>query len=370
EEPVFAREEDLPVYPTEEKPRIEKCPKCGNTEFVPEVDVMDTWATSSCTPFLIRELVRDDKAAYDALFPVTLRPNAFEIIRTWDFYSVVKAYYNFDTIPFTDVMISGHGLDTTGRKFSKRLGNYVPSDKLLEQYGSDPIRFWATGATLGQNLRFSEQEVDRGKRTATKLWNVARFISMWSEGYEHSETVPELEYADIWVLKELNKTIKTATDSFEAYTYARSRDEAEAFFWSKVADYYVEFIKYRLSGTDEASKKAALWTMHTVFSDVLKMYAPIMPYITEELYSLLYADARGEKSIHLSSWPEVRGDIEKKDIPEFDAAIIAIDEIRKYKSDNNLSLGAEVEAYAPKAIFDKEKYGAFVRSVMRVKELR
>lgn len=370
EEPVFARDEDLPVYPTEQKPHLEKCPKCGATEFVPEEDVMDTWATSSCTPFLIRELVRDNKAAYDALFPATLRPNAFEIIRTWDFYSVVKAYYNFSSIPFTDVMISGHGLDSTGRKFSKRLGNYIPSDKLLEQYGSDPIRFWATGATLGQNLRFSEQEVDRGKRTVTKLWNVARFIAMWSEGYEHSETAPALEDADIWILKELNKTIRAATESFEAYTYARSRDEVEAFFWSKVADYYVEFIKYRLSGTDESSKKAALWTMHTVFSEVLKMYAPVMPFITEELYSLLYADARGEKSIHLSSWPEPREAFESTDTSEFAAAIALIDEIRKYKSDNNLSLGAEIDTYAPKTEINKEKYAAFVQNVMRVKELK
>ncbi|MFH1188596.1 MAG: valine--tRNA ligase [bacterium] len=369
EEPVFAKKEEVPVYPTESKPSIEKCPKCGGTEFTPEIDVMDTWATSSCTPFLIRELVSDNKEAYDALFPPTLRPNAFEIIRTWDFYSIVKSYYNFGDIPFRDVMISGHGLDETGRKFSKRLGNYIPSDKLIEQYGADPIRFWATGATLGQNLRFSEQEVERGKRTTTKLWNVGRFIALMGNDFIYDVAhEPTLEAADAWIIRELNKTIKIVTDAFEGYTYARAREEVEQFLWSKFADYYIEFIKYRIFGEDQQSKTAALWTLHTVFESVLKIYAPIMPFVTEELYSIIYA-AGQEKSVHLTVWPEELKTGESVSLDGFDNALKAIDEIRKYKSDQNISLGAELDSYTLQTELDTEKYGDFVKRVMRVKDL-
>jgi valyl-tRNA synthetase len=367
-ETIFAKKDDLPVYPTESKPNIDTCPKCGGTEFIPDEDVMDTWATSSCTPFLLRELVADNKEAYDALFPPTLRPNAFEIIRTWDFYSIVKSHYNFDSIPFKDVMISGHGLDEKGHKFSKRLGNYIPSDELLETYGADPIRFWATGATLGQNLRFSEREVERGKRTTTKLWNVGRFIALSSDAFEYDpQQEPELEYADKWMLEEMNKTIGTVTEAFEGYTYARAREEIENFFWSKVADYYIEFIKYRLFGNDEVSKRSALWTLHAVFEAVLKMYAPIMPYITEEIHSLIYA--KDGESIHLSEWPQEYKVESTLSLDGFNDAIRAIDEIRKYKSDQNISLGSELPKYVLETKIDMDRFGEFVKRVMRVEKL-
>jgi len=114
------KEEDLPVNPPEDNPPVSCCPVCQSKEIIPETDVMDTWATSSCTPFLLREL-----GGKKELFPVDLRPNAHEIIRTWDFYSIVKSYYHFQEIPFKNIMISGHGLDEKGKKISKRLGNYV-----------------------------------------------------------------------------------------------------------------------------------------------------------------------------------------------------------------------------------------------------
>ena len=194
--PIFAEVDELPVNPQESQPRVGKCPYCESTEFIPEKDVLDTWATSSCTPFFLREMV-GDKAAKETLYPPTLRPNAFEIIRTWDFYSIVKSWYNFQSLPFKDLMISGHGLDEQGRKIAKRLGNYTPSDKLLEDYGADAIRYWATGATLGQNLRFNPQEVKKGKRTTIKLWNVARFLQMNLQNFSWDSEEGKLETPDI-----------------------------------------------------------------------------------------------------------------------------------------------------------------------------
>jgi valyl-tRNA synthetase len=171
EEPHFVEENLLPHDPSTDACPFNKCIKCGSTNFKPETDVMDTWATSSCTPFLIKELINDETAKKD-LFPVSLRPNAFEIIRTWDFFSIVKSALHFDIPPFKDVMISGHGLDNLGRKISKRLGNYIPSDELIDKYGADAIRYWATGAKLGSNLRFNEDELKKGEKLTLKLWNV------------------------------------------------------------------------------------------------------------------------------------------------------------------------------------------------------
>lgn len=367
-EPIFATEEMLPVNPSEDKPPISSCSKCNSTEFVPENDVMDTWATSSVTPLIIRELVSDE-ATKQKLFPATLRPNAFEIIRTWDFYSIVKSHYHFNKLPFSDIMISGHGLDEQGRKISKRLGNYIPSEKLLEEYGADAIRYWATGATLGQNLRFNVQEVKKGKKTTIKLWNVARLILMSLGDYKIGKTSDDLEPADLWIFQELNETIKNVSKAFDGYTYAKAKDEVDLLFWSKFTDYYLEFIKYRLAGNDEKSKLAARYTLTRVFLAILKMYAPIMPFITEELYHLIFKDTDGEKSIHVASWPSEEKIKSGKDISDFPQAILAIDEIRKYKSENGMSLGFELEEYKLTTKVDKDKYGAFITSATKVKTL-
>ena len=151
-EPIFAEVSELPVNPLEQKPGTDTCSKCGNKEFIPDGDVMDTWATSSCTPFIIKELV-EQEAVKEKLFPATLRPNAFEIIRTWDFYTIVKSHYHVQDIPFKDVMISGHGLDEHGKKFSKRLGNFIPAGKLIDEHGADAIRYWATGGAIRSKFK-------------------------------------------------------------------------------------------------------------------------------------------------------------------------------------------------------------------------
>ena len=366
--PIFADVEDLPVNPQESQPRIKKCPYCENTEFIPEKDVLDTWATSSCTPFFLREMV-GEKAAKEALYPPTLRPNAFEIIRTWDFYSIVKSWYNFQSLPFKDLMISGHGLDEQGRKIAKRLGNYTPSDKLLEDYGADAIRYWATGATLGQNLRFNPQEVKKGKRTTIKLWNVARFLQMNLQNFSLESEEGKLETPDIWIIQELNKTLKKVTESFDAYTYAKARDEMDEFFWSKLADYYLEFVKYRLAGQDEVSRQAVLFTLTHVFLAVIKMYAPILPFVTEEIYQTLFQAWDGQRSLHLSRWPEPLSVLSTENIADFEKAIAAVAEIRKYKSEKDLSLAVELEDYKLKTEVDLQKYGDFIQKVVRVKKL-
>jgi valyl-tRNA synthetase len=366
-EVLYPKDSQLPVNPSEEKFPGKTCIKCKSANIVPDEDVLDTWATSSLTPLIIKELV-NEKSVGKKLYPSTLRPNAFEIIRTWDFYTIVKSHYHFDALPFADIMISGHGLDEQGRKFSKRLGNYIPSDSFLKMYGADAIRYWATGAKLGTNLRFSEGEVEKGKKTAIKLWNVARFTGMHGTFGKSKTNELEFEDADLWIISKMNEAIKKSTDSFEKYTYAKSRDVADLLFWSYFADYYIEFVKYRLYGKDSKSKKSAIFTLNLVFENILKLYAPIMPFVTEEIYQSMYK-GKGETSIHLTRWPTVFETGQKADIKEFEKAVSAIEEIRKYKSLNKISLGKEIESYKLTTKVDLGRYRDFICKAIRVKKL-
>lgn len=362
---IFARPDDLPVNPIEDKPPVSQCPKCNCKKLKPEEDVLDTWATSSVTPLIIKELV--DEKHNSNLYPATLRPNAFEIIRTWDFYTVVKSHYHFNALPFKDVMISGHGHDDSGRKFSKRLNNYVPSHELVEKHGADAIRYWATGAQLGKNLRFSESEIEMGNKTAVKIFNVAKLINMHLDKLENKS--PQLEAADVWVLNKLNETISQTTGAFEAYAYSKAKDSIENFFWNTLTDYYIEFIKYRLFGDNKDSSAAAIHTLHRVFLATIKIYAPLIPYITEEVYQGLYSKNESSKSIHLSSWPATTNVETELDISDFNQAIEAINEIRKYKSEQGISLGKELDFYKLKTKVDLTKYGEFISKAIRVTKL-
>jgi valyl-tRNA synthetase len=187
--------------------------------------------------------------------------------------------------------------------------------------------------------------------------------------YRLNEISEDLELADLWIFQELNETIKNVSKAFDGYTYAKAKDEIDSLFWSKFTDYYLEFIKYRLAGTGEKSKRAARYTLTKVFLAILKMYAPIMPFITEELYHLIYKDTEGETSIHIAGWPSEEKIKSDKDISDFPQAILAIDEIRKYKSENGMSLNFELEKYKLSAKVNKDKYEAFITSAAKVKIL-
>lgn len=356
-EPVLPDLEELPVDPTEYTPKGYKA-----EDLIPDQDVLDTWATSSLSPQIIAQLVKDEQMQKN-IYPATLRPNAFEIIRTWDFYSIVRGYFQDGRLPFSDVMISGHGLAEDGRKLSKRLGNYIPSQELVEKYGADAIRYWATGARLGQNLRFSKKEVEKGHKTAVKLFNVARFLAMHIEAAKNDG---ELEHADAWIVQELNQTVTGATKAFEEYSYSQARDIIDSFFWSKFTDYYVEFIKYRLFGNDLKSKATAASTLKTVVLAILKLYAPIMPFITEQIYQDMYLNDEKDKSIHLSTWPELLARTDGLNLDDFGDVITAVDEIRKHKSQNGIPMGAELANYKLETKLNMERHTQLVSGVMRV----
>lgn len=344
---ILADIKDLPVDPMEQKPAIKQCPKCQGEKFRPETDVMDTWLTSSMSPNIAGELV-GNKETRQKLYPMSLRPQAFEIIRTWLFYTVVKSYYNFNSLPFFDVMISGHGVDQQGRKISKRLGNYVEPEKLIEQYGADSLRYWTTGAILGSNLRYSEDEVKKGKRTVTKIFNAAQFcFSHFQNESFQKINFAELKIEDKWLLWNLSETIKKTTIFFDNYEYSKAKDEMDNFFWHYFCDNYLEFVKHRLYS--EKPDKLAKQTLYRALFDILKMYAPLLPFITEELYQQYFRQFEKEKSIHISSFPvPLTINFSVGEQSNFSKALSVIEEIRAFKSAQQISQGKEIAVFQTK----------------------
>jgi len=336
---VLPEIKELPVDPTTQKPS-NAC-ACGSTQFKGETDVLDTWATSSVTPEIASNWV--SKGEYDFKYhdqAFDLRPQAHDIIRTWLFYTVVKSYYHNQRAPWKNVVISGHAQDPHGKKMSKSLGNIVEPQEMIQKYSSDALRFWAAGSKLGDDLPFQDKDLLTGQKFVTKLWNASKFALMHLEDYKGEDKVTEA--FDKWLLSKLHKVIKESTNSFENYEYAKTKAEVELFFWHTFCDNYLEIVKDRLYNPDtrgHEERKSAQQALYTSLLTILKMAAPIMPHITEEIYHLYFAQKEGKKSIHISSWPAFDQKLvnEKAELIG-DMGVDIINTVRKYKSEQQLSM--------------------------------
>ncbi|MBN1261708.1 MAG: valine--tRNA ligase [Anaerolineae bacterium] len=339
---MLADEEALPVDPTTRSP-ARPC-ACGSTEFYPEMDTLDTWATSSLTPQIVGQMF-DDPELYAQVFPFSLRPQAHEIIRTWAFYTIVKSHHHFASLPWTDAAISGWGLAPEGAgKISKsRGGGPAAPLEMIEKYSADAVRYWTSSTGFGKDALISEEKIQMGAKLVTKLWNVARFAERFLGGYEPPDTAPALSAADGWILSKIQGLIARVTAAFEAYDYASARHDVDDFFWHTLADNYLEMAKLRLYAGDPGAR----FTLHAVVWVVLKLFAPFFPHVTEEIYQALYAEWEGAISIHRAAWPEVSGPAAGPETEAFGEALVAIaGAVRRFKSEQALALGAEIEQLA------------------------
>ena len=331
--PVLARLEDLPVDPLTDKPPVTACPSCGHGEFAGDPDVMDTWMTSSLTP-----QINDGWAlggTDPALAPMSMRVQAFEIIRTWLFYTVVQSELLFGRVPWRTALISGWGLSEQGKKLSKRdldrstdadgYNRYVPDD-VMAKYGADALRLWATKGRIGTDLRYNEKDVRTGRKFAVKLWNVGRFLSLNLDGLRPADPAPpaaERNIVDRWVLSHLADTVAEATAAFEAHDYMQAHQAASRMFWAVYCDRYIEMIKDRLTppvsdspalgSTDleypsqdqDQDRDHARWTLWESYRVLLGLFAPFAPFVTEDMYQQFYREHEGTVSLHLTRWPAV-----------------------------------------------------------------
>lgn len=344
--PHFANIEDLPVNPLE-TPYDGIC-ECGCTEFVPESSVFDTWATSSITP-LINKNTAEKYGIVDGFMPMSMRTQAHEIIRTWAFYTIAKSLYHTGDIPWEDTMICGFVLAKPGEKISKSKGNAkLTPQALIDTYSADVIRYWAASAKLGTDTYFDQQEMqDASKRTITKLWNSSKFVlshlSDFDPNYVPSVKLP----IDLWLIQRTNQTILDACKLLDQYEIGLARKVVDDLFWKDLCDNYIEIAKERLyepqvHGYEE--RRSAQAAIYYCLLNVLKMYSIYIPHLTEYIYQKGFRDFVGSVSIHQTVWPEVK-ELDDDLLLFGEQLKAAVSLMRKFKSENNLSMRAEIDKF-------------------------
>jgi valyl-tRNA synthetase len=338
-QPIFAEPERLPVDPMTDIPPGFTAEQRGQPGgFVGEPDVYDTWFTSSLTP-QIGSHWRTDERRHERLFPANIRPQSHEIIRTWAFYTIVKALLHEQTIPWHDVVISGWVLDPDRKKMSKSKGNVLTPLHLFDQYTADGVRYWSASARLGTDTAFDENQLKVGKRLVTKIFNAGKYVL--SQTAEPGPITAELDRAFV---AKLARLVEQATRSFEAFEFASAVSMTEAFFWGSFTDAYLELAKTRARSGDEASadRSSAVATLRLGLNVLLRLFAPVLPYITEEVWSWAFAAETGRASIHVAPWPSA-GEFEGVDAPvdlaSFTAAVEALTAINRAKTSAGVSTG-------------------------------
>ncbi len=395
---IMAEREDLPVDPLSDEPPVDSCPQCGADAFVPEDDVFDTWATSSLTPLINVGWdwdAENEEFSMDnpELYPFDLRPQGHDIISFWLFHTIVKCYEHTGEVPFDATMINGHVLDENREKMSKSRGNVVEPDAVLSEYPVDAVRFWAASAAVGDDFPYQEKDLTAGEKLLRKLWNASKLVDALAP--RAPEEPEDLESIDRWLLAELDDATAALTDHLENYEFAKARDRLRTFFWNTFCDDYLEIAKTR---EDNPSTQYALRTAHRTF---LELWAPFLPHVTEEIWQAVYADSEarrvresqsdsrspsevqstsedasedraveprdtgGLNSIHTRDWPEPAG--YEADLEAGETAMEVISALRRYKSENQLPLNADLESvsvYGPIEGFEDA-----IQNVMHVQEL-
>jgi len=304
--------DELPVNPLNDK-LSKKC-TCGCSEFVPEQDIMDTWATSSVTPLINLDWYRDDQYK-DEMMPMSVRPNAHDIIRTWDFYTIVKNLYHTGKLPWKDVMISGHVMAAKKEKISKKKGNSsMEPQELIDTFSADVVRLWTSSGSLGMDIVYSEEEFRNAAKLITKIWNAAKFAIMHLEGFsktdEQGREYPlnpfskdddvDLYVIDEWIINAFNNMLKRFDQYLEKYEMGLAIGELEKFFWN-YCDNYIEIVKNRLYQPDiygEEARKSGLFAVYYTMLGMIKCFAIYIPHVTEEIYQGYFVNIENIISIH------------------------------------------------------------------------
>ena len=304
----IAEKQEMPIDPklTDNK---KSCPNCDDGILVAEKSILDTWFTSSLTPDL-NNIESGNKELKGKLLPMSMRPHAHDIIRTWTMYTILMSMYNHDEIPWSDVVISGHIMLKKGKKISKKSGgsNFTP-EKMISMHSADAIRYAMTGATLGRDSFFDEKEILKGKKLVTKLYNAGKLILLNLRNYDPNTRLEydELELVDKWIVLKSYEVAESMAEYFIEYNYKHAKMLFEDFFWNDLCDNYLEIIKKRIgmgaNNSDSHKSLSAQFASYAVFLNCLKMISPFMPHIAEEMYhgEMLEEETEHERLVYFSS---------------------------------------------------------------------
>ena len=403
---LLADVSQLPVNPLVDLPKgYELVTRTSNKEVIvkdvngnlfslePEADVMDTWATSSVSPQLSSKAINKDFAVdynrHQKLFPADLRPQAHEIIRTWAFYTIVKAHLHEDSIPWKNLMISGWCLAEDKSKMSKSKGNVVTPVEIIAENSSDVVRYWASTSRLGADTAFSKDVLKIGRKLSNKLWNATKFAAIFlplidKEPVSAADDIAKgiiTEPLDKWAISRLAKTIELATKEFENYEYSSARMAIEDFFWNVFCDNYLEAVKGRYYDEAPENKQKRLSAIHTIYhclDGILRLFAPIMPHVTEELYHAIFEEKikrTKNNSIHsVGFWPSASDYVVDEEAEKAGNMLVTtLNEVRKVKADRNVSVKYPVDRISINASAANKKliesFDGDLRNVTSAKEI-
>ena len=316
----------------------QKCEKCGNTKFTGEDRTFDTWMDSSVSPLFVTKFNRDDEF-FKKTYPTGIRPQAKDIVRTWLYYTLLRCEKLTGEKPWSEAWIMGYGLDEKGMKMSKSKGNAIDPLPVIQKSGADTFRFWsASEINQGYDFRCSEQKIESTKKFLSKLWNVSRFLS----SFPIIES-GKLTDSDKWILSELDKLISVCNEGYSKYNFFIPATALREFTWNIFAAQYIEMAKARAYGIgfDDDERDGAIFTLHKVLSTILKLLAPITPFITEHLWLTLYS----ENSIHKEQLPKIEN---IEDMTNMTQVIVEFNsKVWNEKKQNNLSLKDSIKIDIP-----------------------
>ena len=332
--------------PWNEKCPISNCVKCDSTEFVGEERTFDTWMDSSVSPLFVSKFNKDEEF-FNKVYPASIRPQAKDIVRTWLYYTLLRCEQLTGKKPWTEAWIMGYGLDEKGMKMSKSKGNAIDPLPVIEKVGADTFRFWsASEINHGYDFRCNEQKIDSTKKFLSKLWNVSRFLSSFPVIETGSPSA-----SDKWILAELDKLVIECKKGYEEYNFFIPAIAIREFTWNVFAAHYIEMVKARAYGIEfsDEERDGAIFTLHKTLSTILKLLAPITPFITEHLWKELYS----KNSIHKQRQVEPENiendDSITKEIAEFNS------KVWNEKKSQSLSLKDSIKIEIPEILKPFEK---------------